>query len=383
MFINTLPLNYSLDARKNVKDTLKEVFSEIEKVLGHQHFPYELILEELNVDRALNRNPLFDILFSFNDFDNQGLDDKVKGYSIMDNGDNTTLMDLELVVMPNDEFYQLKFIYSTDLFKENTITRMIDHYKTILNFMMNNCQESLSNLSITSAIEERQLEQFTDHHLQLPEYTVPEIVMQQAEKNPLKPAIVFEDETWSYEKLYHMSNRIAISLREANMPKESIVAIMMDRSPWMVASILGAWSAGLAYLPIELDIPSDRMNDILKQADCRTILTVSNEDTSLEVKDINANVIKVDEIPVKDLEKEHFNMDIDSRQLAYVIFTSGSTGKPKGAMVEHLGMLNHIMAKIELLSCNEDSVVVQNASHCFDISVFQFFMALCTGGQRE
>lgn len=380
VFINTLPLNYSLDARKNVKDTLKEVFSEIEKVLEHQHFPYELILEELNVDRALNRNPLFDILFSFNDFDNQGLDDKVKGYSIMDNGDNTTLMDLELVVMPNDEFYQLKFIYSTDLFKENTITRMIDHYKTILNFMMNNCQESLSNLSITSAIEERQLEQFTDHHLQLPEYTVPEIVMQQAEKNPLKPAIVFEDETWSYEKLYHMSNRIAISLREANMPKESIVAIMMDRSPWMVASILGAWSAGLAYLPIELDIPSDRMNDILKRANCGTILTVSNDDTPLEVKDINANVIKVDEIPVKDLEKERFNMDIDSRQLAYVIFTSGSTGKPKGAMVEHLGMLNHIMAKIELLSCNEDSVVVQNASHCFDISVFQFFMALCTGG---
>lgn len=380
VFINTLPLNHSMDTHKNVKETLKEVFSEVEKVLENQHFPYELILEELNVERALNRNPLFDILFSFNDFDNENLDEKAEGYSIIHNEDSTTLMDLELIVTPSDESYQLKFIYSTDLFKSNTINQMMNHYQTILDFMMNNIDDSLSTLAIVNEVEEKQLEQFTDHQLKLPEWTIPEIILQQAEINPLKTAIVYENETWNYEKLVHMSKRIAITLKESNLQKESIVAILMDRSPLMAASILGVWSAGLAYLPIELDTPSDRINGILAQASCNLILTDSNATLPLKVLNTGTNIVEVDLLPFNSLEKKRFNLDINLKQLAYVIFTSGSTGKPKGAMVEHAGMLNHMMAKIDLLSCNENSVVIQNASHCFDISVFQFFMALCTGG---
>src|SRR5699024_6559863 len=122
------------------------------------------------------------------------------------------------------------------------------------------------------------------------------------------------------------------------------------------------------------------LTTMMEKSNSKLLLT--NSEDALSEKSLSGftNVINVDELKKSDREKENISFPVYMNNLAYVIFTSGSTGTPKGAMVEHIGMLNHISSKIELLKCNKDSIVVQNAPHSFDISVFQFFMGLCTGG---
>ena len=158
---------------------------------------------------------------------------------------------------------------------------------------------------------------------------------------------------------------------------------MLERSPEMVESILGVWKAGGAYIPIDSDYPVERIMGILKDSGTRILISDSRLTASLLEGDYEGILIQMDE----DLSKinnycpANLNRKVGPGNLAYVIYTSGSTGKPKGVMIEHPGMLNHIMAKVKELHINADSVIVQNASHCFDISVWQFFVGLCCGGK--
>ncbi|HEX8184286.1 MAG TPA: amino acid adenylation domain-containing protein, partial [Blastocatellia bacterium] len=153
----------------------------------------------------------------------------------------------------------------------------------------------------------------------------------------------------------------------------------------MVESILAAWKCGAAYAPVEPDYPEDRIRNIVEETGAKIILTRQGcLSPSLRMAfERMARVVVLEEIEVIRARQESSNLGIaiDPHSLAYVIFTSGSTGKPKGAMVEHIGMLNHVLAKVEDLEIGPESVVAQSASHCFDISIWQMFAGPLAGGR--
>jgi non-ribosomal peptide synthetase component F len=146
----------------------------------------------------------------------------------------------------------------------------------------------------------------------------------------------------------------------------------------MVKAILALWKIGAAYLPLDLRDPQDRINDIISEANARFVIIQS----STGVLSVTKPVIEIDRIEhaIATDPKSSRICSFDPLRTAYVIFTSGSTGRPKGAMIEHLGMMNHLWAKVNDLKMNRESTVAQNATHCFDISVWQFFSGLICGG---
>lgn len=199
-----------------------------------------------------------------------------------------------------------------------------------------------------------------------------------AEKTPDKIAVVCGEQKCTYKKLNDKSNRLARKLRSEGVKPNSLVGIMVQRSIEMVVAILGVFKAGGAYLPIDPDYPEERKRYILDDSKIGIVLV---KGPGLNSPGLKVKMLDLDSEASYGEDAYNLNCVNSISDLAYVIYTSGSTGNPKGAMIEHAGMLNHMQAKINDLGLNETSIVAQNASQCFDISVWQFLSALIVGGK--
>lgn len=200
----------------------------------------------------------------------------------------------------------------------------------------------------------------------------------QVARAPFHPALYFQGETVSYRELDMRANRVADLLRKNNIGKETLVGVMVDRTPDMVYAMLGILKAGAAYVPIDPDYPSARIQYLLDDSQCKVLLTDRGADRFRDlrfdgpVEQIGA-IVADPSRPAQDVEEG------GPRDLAYVIYTSGSTGRPKGAMVEHRGIINFIGFYRDKFGILPQDRIVQFASISFAASVSEIFMALLTG----
>lgn len=208
----------------------------------------------------------------------------------------------------------------------------------------------------------------------LPDRRVADLVAEQARRTPAAVAAVQGDRSWTYAELDRAADAVAAGLLAAGVAGEEVVAVVTGRTLEWLAAILGTFRAGGAYLPVEPEFPAERVRTLLDRGGCRLALAEGpgpglGSVRRLDVPDLLATGARADPPPVP------------AGALAYVYFTSGSTGQPKGAMCEHLGMLNHLLAKVEDLDLGPGDVVVQNAGQCFDISLWQLVAPLLVGGR--
>lgn len=216
---------------------------------------------------------------------------------------------------------------------------------------------------------------------------IAEIFKQQALSNPEAIAAVFRNQKITYKDLNKRANRLAWFLIERGIGPDALVGIFAERSINFLTSVLGIFKAGGAYLPLDPLSPSARLRNVLEQSESKVIITTEAEyaalTNSLDAMDEKARpqILLIEECLIQALPDEDPPVRSTPNDLVYVIFTSGSTGLPKGAMVEQKGMMNHLYAKIKDLNLTASDRIVQNASQCFDISVWQFLAGLLVGGQ--
>lgn len=192
-----------------------------------------------------------------------------------------------------------------------------------------------------------------------------------------KVAIIDDKMRLTYEEVNVMSNKVAKFLAEKSIGKENVVAVYMDRSYCAVVTVLGILKAGAAFLPIDMKTPVQRANYMADISKAQYVIRDSKE----RIDEITLPAIDVhDVLNDKNIPDDYVPENvIEDRLLAYILFTSGSTGLPKGAMVEHVGMNNHLSEKIRLLNLTDSSIVANNASISFDVSVWQMLAPLCVG----
>lgn len=270
---------------------------------------------------------------------------------------------------------------------KETITARQDLVATLMFIVeqfTNDRSLAVSKIKYLDQKEEYELkEQFQGEYLAINESeTIISIFQDVVKKYGWKTAVVFHDFEEGYEELNFKANQIANFLITYGIKKGDLVAVIIERSNWMLELILGIWKAGCAYIPISLDYPPKRVGDMI--FDAQPALVVHNYDNNTNQLEIlkGRKHIKVEQLMSKLTEYDGKNLDVlvEQNSLAYILYTSGSTGRPKGVMIEHLGMVNHMKSKIHDLNMSENSVLLQNASHCFDISIWQFFSALLVGG---
>ncbi|WP_187355522.1 non-ribosomal peptide synthetase [Paenibacillus tengchongensis] len=391
VFINTLPMRSQPAGEKVYEAFLEEVRENSFLAYENQEFQFEDLVDRLNVRRDMSRNPLFDVMFTMQ---NTGL----ARYSFehltfseyrLENG--VAKFDLEFSATEGEEEILVNVEYSTKLFKRETIVRMTEHLQVVLHTITKDKGVRLREIDILSQKEKHKLlHEFNNNAVEFPKQkTLQELLQEQTERTPYRTAVIYEKQSLTYKELNEKSNQIAHMLREKGVSKDKLVGILLERSIDMLVSIIGVLKAGGAYIPMDLDYPSERIRTVLADSGAGIVLTKSQTvNHPASFYDELASGTNVEHI----IDLDHFNNASDRysteniefinnpSDMCYVIYTSGSTGRPKGAMIEHIGMINHLFAKINDLKLSEASIVVQNASHCFDISVWQFFAALLCGG---
>ncbi|MCR8643269.1 amino acid adenylation domain-containing protein [Paenibacillus sp. N1-5-1-14] len=276
-----------------------------------------------------------------------------------------------------------------------TLNRMQQHFVTLLESIVQQPEAKLCELNLLSRAE-RQLivVDFNQSKLISPPLNrlAHQVIEQQVEKRPNQVAVICNGVSLTYQALNEQANRLAHWLREQGFGRNDLAAVLSERGIGMLVGIVAVLKAGGGYVPLDSAHPDERLLGIIDSSQAKVILTEAHLRArsqqlaqkltpsplvfSLDQSDGSCEDL-LSIIGYSECNPTFVNNDSD---LANVFFTSGSTGQPKGAMVEHIGMLNHLYAKINLLGLSENSVVAQNASHSFDISVWQFLAPLMTGG---
>ena len=216
-----------------------------------------------------------------------------------------------------------------------------------------------------------------------------ELFEEQVERTPEAVAIAFEQEQLTYRELNQRANQLAHRLVNLGVTPDTLVALLIERSIDFVAAILAVFKAGGAFLPLDPQHPAKRHSQILEQSQCRLVLTIDKFGIALtealgEIDvDRRPQVIHLERLLQQRKAEENLPLRSAPGNLAYVMFTSGSTGVPKGAMVEQVGMVNHIYAKMRDLDLSKEDRVAQNGPPCFDIVVWQCLAALLVGGSVQ
>ncbi|MCC8367902.1 amino acid adenylation domain-containing protein [Xenorhabdus sp. PB61.4] len=394
-FVNSLAIRTDLSGNPTFSELLKQNSRTILDAYEHQDLPFELVVEKLSPERSLNYNPIFQIMFAVQNNQQNITLEQDSLTQLDDNLLKTTRFDLEIYVYEEKQGDELSIIwlYDANLFHSNTIDRFIANYEVLLAGIVEvmtgvsaNKEPSVHELPILSDTEKQtllhQLNGRQEHVQQ--GCCFHELFEEQVAKTPEKTALVFGDDTLSYQAVNAQANQLANYLIEQGIQPDVLVAICLPRSLQTVITLLGILKAGGAYVPLDTSYPQARLQYMLEHSGAEFILT----DTSLvdKLPISQQRVICLDTETVRSYVQNlptanitHRPFPLTENHLAYVIYTSGSTGRPKGAMLEHKGWVNLAQAQAELFDANADIRTLQFASWSFDAAVLEMAMTLAYG----
>ncbi|WP_278973153.1 non-ribosomal peptide synthetase, partial [Planktothrix agardhii] len=375
-FVNSLVLRFDLSQEPTFEDFLAQVKQTTQNAYDHQDLPFEMLVEELQIERHLDRNPLIQIVFALQNAPSSPWDFPDVKIEDMQSGLDSVRVDLELYLWDVPEGLGGFCSYNKDLFDAETIVRMMTHFKTLLAAIVANPQQPVALLPLLTPPEHQLLEEWNETKA---DYSynkcIHQLVEEQAERTPDAIAVVFENQQLTYAQLNNRANQLAHYLRSLGVETEVIVGLCVERSLEMIVALIGILKAGGAYLPLDPEYPPARLQFMLFDSQIPLLLTQHSLIDKLP--NHQGQTVFLEEIWEKTAQPSQDNLTakVTPSNLANVIYTSGSTGKPKGVMVEHKGLCNLAQAQIETLGVHPSSRVLQFASFSFDAFIWEVFMA--------
>ena len=381
-FVNILVLRTQVHGNPTFSELLERVRDITLGAYDHQDLPFEKLIEELQPERSLSYAPLYQVMFALQNASAEELELTGLTLTPIELDDVTARDDLLLSIEETELGLLGAFVYKSDLFDATTIKRMAGHFETLLESIVDHPQQPVAQLSMLSAAEQHQLlVEWNDTNTEYSiEHCFPQLFETQVAKTPNAIAVVYEDQQLTYQQLNARANRWARHLVERGVGAETIVALLCDRNIDFLTAMLAVFKAGGAYLPLNPLHPPERINQVLSQSQVPLLLAASNYSSLVGNLDI---LLLLEDLDCQEYPSQNLPIRCNQDNLAYTIYTSGSTGKPKGVMIEHRGMLNHLYAKVTDLQLNSNDVVAQTATQTFDISIWQFLVALLVGGRVE
>jgi amino acid adenylation domain-containing protein len=408
-YANNLAIKSNIIKSDNYLDYLKRFNNTILLAIENSNFPFEKLIDMLEIERDQSRPPLFNVLFRIMNYDQKKYKGK-KSFTIRGvlNKKTKTHFDLmpTVIELPKGDLL-FNLIYNTDLFNQETIERFLVILKTLIQNITNNPKQKINDLEIIPKQERQKLlYTFNNTNKEYPKNkTIQELFEEQAEKTPKRIAVEFKDKTLTYEELNKKANQLANYLKkEEKVKKGDILALISERNPESIIAIFAILKAGATYLPIDPAYPQDRIEYMLNQSKAKLLLSAidkkskvyailnklsnkksSNNDVGdikkrgdsrrLRIIDINKRFINSIDISEKYIEKGK------EADLAYVIYTSGSTGNPKGVKIEHRAILNTLYWLQDYFKLTKNDVIAQKTALSFTDSVWEIFWPLINGAK--
>ncbi len=384
-FVNTLVMRCDLSGDPKFGELMNRVRKTALEAYENQDLPFEHLVEELQPERDMSRNPLVQVIFALQNAPMKEIDfDNVKIEPLR----NETYMvrcDMEFHLFETGDSVKGYLLYNTDLFEASTIVRILSHYRNILKEAADNPHKKISAYEIIDSLEKGKL--LFDWNRTETNYekdkTIADLFEDQAARAPDAVALVYEKEQLTYKELDSESSKLAGYLQEIGVRPDVVVAICMERSFEMIIGVLGVLRAGGAYLPLDPEYPEQRLEYMLNDSGAGVLLT--NSGLAGRLPAASAKKVYIDKIRVE-LEKRSAqnlvrNAALDN--LAYVIYTSGSTGRPKGVMVGHRGLMSLLTSNMKAYHLEPDDRVLLFASFSFDASVCDIAFTLTKGASLQ
>ncbi|MCT7997189.1 amino acid adenylation domain-containing protein [Laspinema olomoucense] len=385
-FVNSLALHTDLSGNPTVQELLHRVRDVSLGAYSHQDLPFEKLVEELHPERDLSRSPIFQVMFVLQNAPTTTLE--LPGLTLqslaIERG--TTQFDLSLSVAEYPEGLAASIEYSTDLFDRETIVRMLGYLKTLLEGMVADPTQRISEISLLTEGERHQLlmdwsnaERWRSQPELLENRCVHHLFETQVNQSPDVVAVQYQDAHLTYRELNAKANQLAHYLQELGVGPDILVGLCCDRSLEMLVGLLGILKAGGAYLPLDPAYPRDRLQGMLEDAAVPILLTQQHIRDKFTPFVTQSLALDADWQTISQCNTENPTSVVTPDHLAYVIYTSGSTGKPKGVVIPHRGLATYTqVAQIEYGITRHDRPL-QFASISFDTSAEEIYTSLTCG----
>ncbi|MEV5575413.1 amino acid adenylation domain-containing protein [Spirillospora sp. NPDC052269] len=365
-FINTLVLRADVSGDPAFLDLLERVRDADLTAYAHQDLPFERLVEELAPARSLSRHPLFQVSLGVQDMPEIAWEFAGARTERLPGGTGAVKFDLSFSLSARHGAGGLDgmLVYAGDLFDESTARGMVERLVRVLSQVAGEPAVRVSGVDVLGDGERRRvLRAWNDTDRPLPAPSPARLVAEWARTTPDAPAVTGGDISWSHADLDTAASRIAARLAAAGVRRGDRVGVALDRSPELVAALLGIWRSGAAYVPVDSAWPEARRAAVLDRTGVRTVITAD---------EATAWIASAPAGPVPDA-------DPSGEDLAYVMFTSGSTGEPKGVAVTHAGVA--ALVSDPWWDLDGAARVLAHAPFAFDASVFEIWVPLARGGQ--
>ena len=345
----------------NVKNTLSEAYA-------NQKYPFENILNLLNIERPDNRSPLSNLLVMLDNINNPENAWQLKN-------------DVTLLFSRSDRRLTGSIKFNPSLFKRTSLEIFRVHYESVLRKVLDEPEAHLSELDWLSPAKRHELVfAFNNTAANYPKHkTIHQLFEEQAERTPENVAVAFQDRTLSYRELNSRANQLAQHLQRLGIKPGVLVGLYLRHSTEMLVALLAVLKAGGAYVPLDPSNPSSQLDFMLKDAQVQLVLTESEMLNRLPSEAITTLCLNdFGEKAERDSEA-NVTAKTTAEDLAYVIYTSGSTGQPKGVKIQHRALVNYICWARDVYLQNENLSFALYSSLAFDLTVTSIFTPLITG----
>jgi amino acid adenylation domain-containing protein len=382
-FVNTQVLRSRVHGRLSLAEALRQAKAAALGAQEHQDLPFEQLVEALQPERSLNRNPLFQVMFNHLREDRGALRD-LPGLALEDYPLEEREAQVELlltVTERSDGRMTASFVYAAELFDPATVEAMAGHYLAVLRALAEDPERALGDVDLLGPDEKRRLEAWETNERSYGEgEPVQRAFERRARERPEAEALVFGSETLSYGELNRRANRLAHRLRALGVGPETRVGIALERGPELVVALLAVLKAGGAYLPLDPDYPEDRLAYMAGDGDIALLLTQGRLLERLPA--LRAfPALPLESLALAGESEDDPAVALHGENLAYVIYTSGSTGRPKGAANRHRALHNRLAWMQEAYALEAGDTVLHKTPFGFDVSVWEFFWPLTRGAR--
>jgi amino acid adenylation domain-containing protein/non-ribosomal peptide synthase protein (TIGR01720 family) len=380
-FVNAIVLRGDLSGNPSFRQLVDRVSREALSAYAHQELPFELLVDHLKPERDAASTPLFQVCFVLQD-QSQGTI-RVRDFEAtpVEISRKATKFDLTVEIIPVDGQLVAEFTYSTDQFDTPTIRRMGAHYLNVLKQAMALEDRPLHELSVLGQEEAHQLlVEWNDHSSGgSPGDFAHRLFEAQVLAGPDRLAIVREEQHLTYNAVNQKANQLAHYMRKAGLRPQGPVGICLGRSPEALIGMVASLKAGAAFLPLDQEVPPDRLAYILEDARAEFLLTTTR--TGAGLNGATTSIVCLDSAgeALSRYSIENPVPFLDADTLAYEIYTSGSTGLPKAVQITHRGLSNLVRWHLDAFEVTSEDRATQIAGTAFDATVWEVWPYLAAG----
>ncbi|MEL6557228.1 MAG: amino acid adenylation domain-containing protein [Bacteroidota bacterium] len=386
-FIYMVSLRTRVTGDQTFRGFLKSTQYKMADTVDHANYPTTKVLRDLNISGNQAALRLFRVSFFYQNF--------IKGVkTLYDRFDPHFKLEIlsglhqegeqEFVfeVFEEESYLQLNCHYDPDSFEKQSIEGIIKNFLSFIKELVHNPDLTIDEYQLLAASEQQKvLNDWNRTASDLSQdQTVLDLIAENVKSTPDAVALVHQKESVTYRDLEEKSNAVAAYLLKNRQPAEKFIGIGCGKSLDMIIGLIGVLKSGMAYIPIDVDYPDERIEAIVRESGLKTILTGGGQSDRFDVFRNGVQLISLEDSRVYE-EQLDTDTKISRDDLAYVLFTSGSTGVPKGVMITHKGLLNLSLSMQKAYRISKDDRVVQFASLSFDMSVEEIFPYLACGAR--